>query len=70
MDDDVVEQPAFARTLQFDLIDHHAGQAARLTARQHREQEGRVDLRLKMRASRPARCGDGAARLCRSSVAH
>ena len=34
MDDNVIERPALACALQLDLIDHHAGQAARLTGRQ------------------------------------
>src|SRR5579864_3482241 len=49
MDDDVIERPAFACALQLDPIDHHARQTTRLTARQHREQVGRADLRLEMR---------------------
>ena len=70
VDDDVVERPALARALQLDPIDHHAGQAARLTARQHREQVGRADLRLEMRARRSARCRADSPWLCRTSVAH
>ena len=34
MDDNVIERPALACALQLDLIDHHAGETARLAARQ------------------------------------
>ena len=57
MDDDVIERPAFACALQLDPIDHHAGQAARLTARQQRERVGRADLRLEMRPAGPLDAG-------------
>ena len=57
MDDDVVERPTLACALQLDPIDHHAGQAARLARRQHREQVGCADLRLKIRARWSARRG-------------
>ena len=66
MDDDVVERPALACALQLDPIDHHARQTTRLTARQRREQVGRADLCLEMRARRSARCGTDCSWLCRT----